>query len=403
MASLPKVGAVAVLVRLVSLATPDNRMIASSPELPGGGIDALREPARLNAKGLKRLLGFSGIAHAGYALIGFVALDGAGYTAALYYMVAYVLMVLACMLVICRVSVNGSNATLDDLAGLHRRSPLLALTLVVGVFALAGVPPFPGFMGKLSLLKAALAKGHLALVIIAVLNTAIAIYYYLSIVREACFRDSTRPAILLPGSGTRGLRALARRDPHSRSRAPVRLRDHLRLLCVHERAAWLRPQPPPLSRSSYGKLLLTFRPAPAIARGPRIHRAFRGRFRGRHVTGRRPIRRPGFSLRLRHSHHPGFSVGNPRPSGLARGGERLPTLLWGSGHHHAGDHPYVLVAMNPAALKVSLPDLQPGGIIIINVGRIHSRQPDQGAVCRIAPSKTDPSRGTALSRQRWRR
>jgi NADH-quinone oxidoreductase subunit N len=91
--------------------------------------------------------------------------------------------------VICKVSRDGANASLEDLAGLHRRSPLLALTLGIGVFALAGIPPFVGFMGKFSLLSAALAKGHVALVIIAVVNTAIAIYYYLSLVREAYFRD----------------------------------------------------------------------------------------------------------------------------------------------------------------------------------------------------------------------
>jgi NADH-quinone oxidoreductase subunit N len=150
----------------------------------------------LMQKDLKRLLGFSGIAHAGYALIGFVALDQAGYTAALYYIVSYLFMVLACFVVVCRVSTDGTNVSLEDLAGLHRRSPWLAATLLIGVFGLAGVPPFAGFMGKLSLLKAALAKGHLALVIITVINTAIAIYYYLAIVREAYFRDPAgQPAI----------------------------------------------------------------------------------------------------------------------------------------------------------------------------------------------------------------
>jgi NADH-quinone oxidoreductase subunit N len=107
-------------------------------------------------------------------------------------------MVLACFVVICRVSRDGTNASLEDLAGLHRRSPLLAATLLVGAFALAGIPPFAGFMGKLSLLKAALAKGYLALVVIAVVNSAIAIYYYLGMVREACFGDpADRPAIVV--------------------------------------------------------------------------------------------------------------------------------------------------------------------------------------------------------------
>ena len=196
-ASLPKVGAVAVLVRLVSLASGSQTValmlaLLAAASMFYGNLIALIQ------KDFKRLLGFSGIAHAGYAMVGFVALDQFGYTAALYYIIGYILMVLACFVVICKVSPDGTNVAIEDLAGLHRRSPLLALTLVVGVFALAGIPPFVGFMGKLSLLSAALRKGHLFLVIIAVVNAAIAIYYYLGVIREACFRDpGERPQIQL--------------------------------------------------------------------------------------------------------------------------------------------------------------------------------------------------------------
>jgi NADH-quinone oxidoreductase subunit N len=206
-ASLPKVGAVAVLVRFVSLATPENKTIGlllaclAVASMFYGNLIALQQ------KDLKRLFGFSAIAHAGYAIIGFVAMDQAGYTAALYYVVSYLFMVLACFVVVCAVSGDGTNVAIGDLAGLHRRSPLLTATLLVGVFALAGVPPFAGFMGKFALLKAALAKGHLALVIIAVVNTAIAIYYYLGIVREACFRDAA-------------------------SRLPIRVSGATRVVCV---------------------------------------------------------------------------------------------------------------------------------------------------------------------------
>ena len=188
-ASLPKLGAVAVLVRFVSLASPDNPALAVLLTILAAGSMFYGNLIALIQKDFKRLLGFSSIAHAGYALIGFVALDGFGSSAALYYIVGYLLMVLACFVVICKVSRDGSNVAIEELAGLHRRAPLLAVTLAVGVFALAGVPPFVGFMGKLSLLTAALNKGHLALVIIAVLNAAIAIYYYLGVVREAWFRD----------------------------------------------------------------------------------------------------------------------------------------------------------------------------------------------------------------------
>jgi NADH-quinone oxidoreductase subunit N len=197
-ASLPKLGGIAVLVRFVSLATPDNKTVAMLLAILAAGSMFYGNLIALMQKDFKRLLGFSGIAHAGYALLGFVALDQAGYSAALYYITGYLLMVLACFVVICRVSPDGNNIGIEQLAGLHRRAPLLALTLAVGVFALAGIPPFVGFMGKLTLLSAALSKGYLALVIIAVVNAAIAAYYYLGVVREAWFRDpGDLPAIPL--------------------------------------------------------------------------------------------------------------------------------------------------------------------------------------------------------------
>ncbi len=188
-ASLPKVGGVAVLVRFVSLAPPDNRMVALLLTILAVASMCYGNLIALLQTDFKRLLGFSAIAHAGYGLVGLVAMDQLGYSAALYYIIGYLLMVLACFVVICKVSRDGTNVAIAELAGLHRRSPLLAVTLAVGVFALAGVPPFVGFMGKLSLLSAALAKGHLTLVIIAMLNAAIAVYYYLAVVREAWFRD----------------------------------------------------------------------------------------------------------------------------------------------------------------------------------------------------------------------
>ena len=188
-ASLPKIGGIAVLVRFVSLASPSNQTIATLLAILAAGSMCYGNLIALIQKDFKRLLGFSGIAHAGYALLGFVALDQAGYSAALYYIVGYLLMVLACFVVICKVSRDGSNIAIGELAGLHRRSPLLAVTLAVGVFALAGIPPFVGFMGKLGLLSAALSKGYLALVILAVVNAAIAVYYYLGVIRESWFRD----------------------------------------------------------------------------------------------------------------------------------------------------------------------------------------------------------------------
>jgi NADH-quinone oxidoreductase subunit N len=197
-ATLPKIGGVAILMRFVSMAAPDSRAIALLLTILAVGSMFYGNLIALMQKDFKRLLGFSGIAHAGYAVVGFVALSQDGFSAAIYYIVGYLLMVLACFVVICKVSRDGTNVPIEDLAGLHRRSPLLALTLAVGAFALAGMPPFVGFIGKFGLLTAAWAKGHTALVIIAVINAAIAIYYYLSVVREAWFRDAgDRPPIQL--------------------------------------------------------------------------------------------------------------------------------------------------------------------------------------------------------------
>jgi NADH-quinone oxidoreductase subunit N len=226
-ASLPKIGAVAVLVRFVSLATPDNHTLAIMLALLATCSMFYGNLIALMQTDFKRLLGFSGIAHAGYALIGFVALDQFGYTAALYYIIGYLLMVLACFVVICKVSTDGTNVAIEDLAGLHRRSPLLAFTLIVGVFALAGIPPFVGFMGKLSLLSAALNKGHIFLVVIAVINAAIAVYYYLCVVREAIFRDpGDRPPIRLDWS-TRALCMLLIGGILALGVAPARVLDTL--------------------------------------------------------------------------------------------------------------------------------------------------------------------------------
>ena len=194
-ASLPKLGGIAVFVRFVSLASPDSHILATLLAVLAVGSMFYGNLIALVQKDFKRLLGFSGIAHAGYALLGFVALDQLGFAAAIYYMIGYLLMVLACFVVICKVSRDGANVSIESLAGLHRRSPLLAVTLAVGVFALAGIPPFVGFMGKLTLLSAALSKGYLALVILAVINAAIAVYYYLGVIRESWFRD---PADLAP-------------------------------------------------------------------------------------------------------------------------------------------------------------------------------------------------------------
>lgn len=182
-ASVPKLAAVALLIRVSALAMPESQAVS-------GLLGALAVVSMfygnllaLVQKDIKRMLGFSGIAHAGYVILGILVLGESGYAASIFYIVGYMVMILAAFLVICNVATKGENLLVEDLSGLYKRAPVLALVLAVAMFGLAGIPPFVGFMGKFMLLTGALQNGYLAVVIMAAINTAISIYYYLSVVR----------------------------------------------------------------------------------------------------------------------------------------------------------------------------------------------------------------------------
>ena len=186
------------LIRFISPITIEGQvilnvlMVCAIASMFYGNLSALVQ------KDVKRMLGFSGIAHAGFVLLGILTFQISGYANAIYYIIGYVFMNLACFLVICTVSAKGDNVLIEDLSGLHKRSPIMAFTLAVGMFALAGIPPFVGFMGKFLLLAGALKEGYLLIVILAALNTAIAIYYYLSVIRVAYTSDPAERAIINP-------------------------------------------------------------------------------------------------------------------------------------------------------------------------------------------------------------
>jgi len=134
---------------------------------------------------VKRMLAYSAIAQAGYIAVGLVAFTRDGFAAAVFYGLLYLLMNAAAFLVVARVGSDGANVSLDDLRGLHRRSPLLAATLLLAVFALAGVPPTSGFVGKWFLFRAAMAEGWWWLVLLGAVNATISVYYYLVVVKHA--------------------------------------------------------------------------------------------------------------------------------------------------------------------------------------------------------------------------
>ena len=201
-ATVPKLAATAVLIRLVSQISGDGQVMINILLLCAVASMFYGNLSALVQKDVKRMLGFSGIAHAGFVLLGILTFQITGYANAMYYIIGYVIMNLACFLVLCNVSENGENVMIEDLSGLHTRSPLLAFTLAVGLFALAGIPPFVGFMGKFMLLTGALKEGYTLVVILAAINTAIAIYYYLSVIRITYCSDSEEHAHVTPSTLT---------------------------------------------------------------------------------------------------------------------------------------------------------------------------------------------------------
>ena len=144
-------------------------------------------------KDLKRLLAYSSIAHAGYMMIGILSMTQRGFASAIYYALAYLVMTYACFMVIMRIAEDGRNLQIKELAGLHKRSPLLAITLMLGLFGLAGIPPTVGFTGKFLVFAAALEKGYLALVIIGMINATISLYYYLIVIKAAYLLEPVHP------------------------------------------------------------------------------------------------------------------------------------------------------------------------------------------------------------------
>jgi len=142
---------------------------------------------------VKRILAYSSIAHAGYMMIGILSMTERGYAGAVYYAIAYLVMTYACFMVIMRISEDGHNLQIEELAGLHRRSPLLAMTLMLALFGLAGIPPTVGFTGKFLVFAAAVEKGYLALVVIGMINATISLYYYLNVIKAAYLLEASEP------------------------------------------------------------------------------------------------------------------------------------------------------------------------------------------------------------------
>lgn len=195
-ATLPKFAAVAMLVRFLAIPTTFSPLLVQVLAVLALASMFYGNLCALVQKDIKRMLGFSGIAHAGFVVLALLALGTEGYSVAIYYITGYVLMNMACFLVIANVSQQGENLVISDFNGLYQREPILALTMGVALFALAGIPPFVGFMSKFMVMTSALRADHLLVVCLATINTAIAIYYYLSVVKAVyTVEDEDKPPV----------------------------------------------------------------------------------------------------------------------------------------------------------------------------------------------------------------
>ncbi len=141
---------------------------------------------------VKRLLGYSTIAQAGYILVGVAAVaastpggsvDGLGPSGVLFYLAAYAVTNLAAFFAVMAIANRTGSDQIDDLAGMAKRSPVLSGVLALSMISLIGIPPTAGFMGKLYLFNAAVSSDLVWLAVVGVLNSVVSAYYYLRVVK----------------------------------------------------------------------------------------------------------------------------------------------------------------------------------------------------------------------------
>jgi len=140
----------------------------------------------LNQKNLKRMLAYSGIAHAGYMLMGLALLTNDGLRAVLFYVVVYLIMNLGAFLVVVMISNVTGDENIETYRGLAWRGAVVpAVCLAVFLFSLTGLPPFAGFIGKFFLFAAVLKQGgaFVILALVAIINSVISLYYYAKVVK----------------------------------------------------------------------------------------------------------------------------------------------------------------------------------------------------------------------------
>jgi NADH-quinone oxidoreductase subunit N len=179
-----KAAGFAVLLRVLMTAFPDiaqywGAIIAAmaTATMTLGNVLALAQ------RNIKRLLAYSSIAHAGYALIGVVALSDLGVTSVVFYLVTYIVTNLAAFGAVAAVGRITGSDDISAYAGLSRRSPALALVMLIAFLSLSGMPPFGGFIVKFAVFAAAVDANLIWLAVVGVLNSIVGLYYYLTVLK----------------------------------------------------------------------------------------------------------------------------------------------------------------------------------------------------------------------------
>lgn len=156
-----------------------------------GNLFALRQ------KNLKRFLAFSSITQVGFLMLGFMNAEALGMTTIVYFMLIYALSNLAVFGVLSMVFNATGKERMEDLNGFYATNPRLSIVMLVSLFSLAGIPPVAGFFGKFFLFTAAASQGQYILVLIAVLNATVSLYYYLLVVKAMFINKNDSPIATL--------------------------------------------------------------------------------------------------------------------------------------------------------------------------------------------------------------
>ena len=201
-ASAPKVAAVSLLVRVLAdpfadLASQWQSVIwlASLLSMLLGSLAAIRQ------SNIKRLMAYSSIGHVGYALMGIAVATDVGLRGTMLYMAIYLAMNAGVFAVLVSMRRQGrALEQVDDLAGLGRTDPAMALAMVVFMFSMAGIPPLAGFFSKLYIFLAAVQEGFWVLAVVGVLTSVVGAFYYLRIIKVMYFEQGVGALDPRPGA-----------------------------------------------------------------------------------------------------------------------------------------------------------------------------------------------------------